>query len=66
MDKLNFEQRRLIADGIINLSVANISISIITPLLYNFKFEINLLLLIFIVVIMSVLMSIYAVSLLKK
>lgn len=66
MRKLNLNQRKLIADGIMGLSVANVSISIITPLLYKFNFEVNLLLLIFIVIIMSILMSVYAISLLKK
>ena len=66
MKSLNLNQKKLMADGIVNLSVANVSICIITPLLYKFNFEVNLLLLIFVVIIMSILMSIYAISLLKK
>ncbi|KKP52807.1 MAG: hypothetical protein UR42_C0004G0010 [Candidatus Roizmanbacteria bacterium GW2011_GWA2_33_33] len=66
MNKFNFNQKKLIANGIMSLSVAYVSITTITPIIYKFKFEMNLLLLIFTVVIISLLMSIYAISLLKK
>ena len=66
MNKFNFNQKKLIANGIMSLSVAYVSITTITPIIYQFKFEMKILLLIFTVVIISLLMSIYAISLLKK
>lgn len=66
MSKLNLNQKKLIAEAIMNLSVACISISIITPIVYRFKYDPTLLIIIFIIFIIVSLMSISSVTILKK
>lgn len=66
MKKLNLNQKKLIAEAIINLSVAYISISTITPIIYKFKYDQELLILIVIIIIISLGLSILSVIILKK
>ena len=49
-----------------NLSVACISIGIITPIVYRFKYDQDLLILVSIIFILSLVLSISSVMLLKK
>ncbi|VVA43637.1 conserved hypothetical protein [Candidatus Roizmanbacteria bacterium] len=66
MKKLNLNQKKVIADVFVNTSVANISISIVTPIIYKFLFDKDLLISIFIILIISVLMILFSIDLMKK
>ena len=66
MGKLNLNQKKLIAEAIINLSVAYISISTITPIIYKFEYDQDLLISIFIVIIISLVLSVLSIIILKK
>ena len=66
MKKFNLNQKRVIVDILVNISVANISISIITPIIYRFNLENDLLISIYIILIISISMIVFSVDLMKK
>lgn len=66
MKKFNLNQKKVIADVFVNTSVANISISIVTPVIYKFKFDNDLLISIYIIFIISVLLILFSIDLMKK
>jgi hypothetical protein len=66
MKKFNFNQRKIVVDIFVNTSVANISMSIVTPIIYRFKFDDDVLISIYIILIISLLMIIFSIDLMKK
>ena len=66
MKKFNSNQKKIIADVLVNTSVANISISIVSPIIYKFIFDKELLISIFIILIISVMMILFSIDLMKK
>ena len=66
MRNLNLNQKRIITDVLVNLSVAFISICTVTPIIFKLEFDFDLLIFIFIIIIISILMIIYSVDLMKK
>lgn len=61
MKKLNLNQKKLIAESMMNLSVAYISISTITPIIYKIKYDQDLLILIILIIIISLGLSILSI-----
>ncbi len=64
--KLNINQRRLISEGLINLSIAIISIGIIAPIISKTKIDNDLLTVISLSTILSILMISFSLELIKK
>ncbi len=64
--KLNLNQRKLISEGLINLSIATISIGIIAPIISKAKIDIDLLTVILLSTILSILMIAFSLELVKK
>ncbi len=64
--KLNLNQRKLISEGLINLSIAVISIAIIAPILSKTEIDNFLLIVIFISIIIVSLMLYFSLELIKK
>ena len=64
--KLNLNQRKLISEGLINLSIATISIGIIAPIISKTKIDKDLLTVILLSTIMSILMISFSLELVKK
>lgn len=66
MKKFNLNQKKIIVDIFVNTSVANISISTVTPIIYKFKLDKDLLISIYLILIISLLMIIFSIDLMKK
>jgi len=64
--KLNLNQRKLISEGLINLSIAIISIGIIAPIISKAKIDNDLLTVFLLSTILSILMIIFSLELVKK
>lgn len=66
MNKFNLNQRKLISEGLTNLSIAVISITIIAPILSKTKIDSYLLIVILVSIIIISLMLYFSLELIRK
>ena len=64
--KSNLNQRKLISEGLMNLSIATISIGIIASIISKAKIDNDLLTVILLSIILSILMITFSLELVKK
>lgn len=66
MKKINLNQKKLISEGLMNLSIAVISIAIIAPILSKTKIDSYLLIVILVSIIIISLMLYFSLELIRK